>query len=63
MCWSLCRPVSSRFPGRAGRLDRPGIAVLGDVTFPVEREGLDVVAKDEAEFGVAGVFDFVGPGR
>ena len=54
-------PHGGRFPAvRPGRFDGPGNAVLRDVIFPVEREGLDVVAKDEPVLAATSVFNFVG---
>ena len=41
-------PLIGRFPtARPGRFDGPGVAVSGHMTFPIERESLDIIAKDE----------------
>ena len=45
---------------RPGLADRPGVAILSGMIFPVEHKGLDVIPESEAVFTAANVFEFVG---
>ena len=53
-------PLVGRFPTVwSGRFDGPSVAVFGDMTFSIESEGLDIVAKAEPILATAGIFNFV----